>query len=144
MATENTVRPATPAGTQAMRRSGRISLAVPILIIGTDEEGRVFSEETSTVVLSRHGAGIISKEKLMAEQELVLREVATNREAEVRVVGEIAQQGSMHTYGVAFVDDTLDFWQRDFPPAPGWKERPEVLTLECGGCKGRSAPSLYC
>jgi len=130
-----TTGPANSSGTQKVRRSGRISLAVPILIIGNDAEGRVFSEETHTVVLSRHGAGIVSKEKLMAEQELVLRVMATSREAEVRVVGEIAQQGSMHTYGVAFLDEKLDFWQMEFPPAPARDERPEVLALECGGCK---------
>jgi hypothetical protein len=28
-------------------------------LLGTDTSGRVFSEETTTVVLSRHGAGIV-------------------------------------------------------------------------------------
>jgi hypothetical protein len=120
----------------ADRRSGRISRAVPILLIGNDSEGTVFSEETHTVVLSQHGAGIVSKQRLIAEQELILREMATSREAEIRVVGEIAQQGSMHTYGVVFVEQKLDFWQMEFPPAPLWEEQMGVLTLECCGCKG--------
>jgi hypothetical protein len=120
----------------AGRRSGRISRAVPILLIGSDSEGTVFSEEAHTVVLSQHGAGIVSKHKLIAEQELILREMATSQEAEVRVVGEIAQQGAMHTYGVAFVDEALDFWKVEFPAAPSREERPAVLTLECCGCKG--------
>ncbi len=121
---------------QKQRRSGRLTLAVPILIIGSDSEGRVFSEETHTVLLSLHGAGIVSRHRLMAEQELVLRAVELQRETEVRVVGEIGQQGEMHTYGVAFLDERLDFWQMEFPPAPvapGWSG---ALTLECGGCKG--------
>jgi len=133
--TENKVCPAMAAGTQIQRRSGRISRAVPIQIIGSDSDGMVFSEETNTVVLSQHGAGIVCKHKLIAEQELILHEVATGREAEVRVVGEIAQQGTTHTYGVAFVDEALDFWQVDFPPAPDWDERPAVLLLECCACK---------
>jgi hypothetical protein len=119
-----------------VRRSGRISLAVPILIIGSSDEGRVFSEVTHTVMLRRHGAAIVSKHKLMAEQELILRELATNREAELRVVGEIAEQGEMHTYGVAFLNETLDFWQIEFPPAPPGECRPAVLTLECSECRG--------
>ena len=41
------------------RRSGRLSKQIPIVIIGADEEGRVFSEETHTVVVSLHGAGIV-------------------------------------------------------------------------------------
>jgi hypothetical protein len=115
------------------RRSGRLTIAVPILLIGTDDEGRVFSEETHTVVLSRYGAGIVSREKFFAEQELILRVVKTGREAEVRVVGEIGNQDDLHTYGVTFVNEEGDFWQVEFPPSPVW--RPVGLILECGGCK---------
>ena len=35
-----------------MRRSGRLLKSLPILLIGSDAEGRVFSENTHTVVLS--------------------------------------------------------------------------------------------
>ena len=123
------------AGTSSkQRRSGRLSLKIPIVIIGSDSEGRVFSEETHTVVVSRHGAGIVSRHELIAEQELIVRETESNRETEVRVVGEIGAQGATHTYGVAFVDPALDFWQREMPEATSW--RPEGLVLECGGCKG--------
>jgi hypothetical protein len=66
---------------------------------------------------------------------LILRAVDTNREAEVRVVGEIAEQEGKFTYGVAFLDERLDFWEREFPEAPAWEERPAVLTLECCACK---------
>ncbi len=133
--TESKCGPGETAGTKKARRSGRVSLAVPILIIGSDAEGRVFSEETHTVVVSLHGAGIVSRNKLMAEQELTLRSVETSREAEVRVVGEIAQQGEIHTYGVAFLDERLDFWKLEFPAGPTWDNRPATLVLECGGCK---------
>ncbi|MGB2637307.1 MAG: PilZ domain-containing protein [Candidatus Acidiferrum sp.] len=130
-------RPATVAnqGSRA-RRGGRLSLAVSIRIIGSDAEGKVFSEETHTVVLSQHGAGIVSRQKLGAEQELVLRAVEAKREAVARVVGEIAKQGEVHTYGVAFVDAELDFWRMEFPETADWDSRPALLLLECGGCKG--------
>jgi len=118
------------------RRSGRVSEKVAVVLLGSDGEGRVFSEETHAVVLSQHGAGIVSRHKLIPEQELILRAVALQREAEVRVVGEIAKQGEVYTYGVAFVDEALDFWQREFPPVPVWDQRPEVLVLECVGCEG--------
>lgn len=126
--------PGTGSGTQKARRSGRISKEVPILIFGNDADGRVFTEETRTVVLSLHGAGIVSRQRLIPEQELVLRTKEANREAVVRVVGEIAQQGQQYTYGVAFLDEKLDFWQIEFPPPSEWDVRPAVLTLECGGC----------
>jgi hypothetical protein len=108
-----------------------------ILLMGSDAEGKVFSEKTKTVVVSQHGAGIVSYHNLTAEQELVLRIKGTAREAAVRVVGEIAQQGGQHTYGVSFVEDRGDYWQMEFPPASAWQEeRPAVPTLESAGCGG--------
>lgn len=117
-----------------MRRSGRLSKSLPILLIGSDADGRVFTEATHTVVLSLHGAGIISNHKLLAEQELILRSAETNREAEIRVVGEIGSEDGHHTYGVAFLDEDLDFWGMDFPPPPSPAERPLELVLACGSC----------
>jgi hypothetical protein len=117
-----------------MRRSGRLFKSVPILLIGSDADGRMFSEESHTVVLSLHGAGIVSNHKLLAEQELILRSKETDREAEIRVVGEIGSEYGHFTYGVAFLDDDLDFWELDFPPPPSPVERPLELVLACGSC----------
>jgi hypothetical protein len=117
-----------------MRRSGRLLKSVPILLIGSDAEGRVFSEDTHTVVLSLHGAGIVSNSKLIAEQELILRTKETNLEAEIRIVGEIGSEEGRYTYGVAFLDDELDFWKMDFPAPPPPAERPLELVLACRGC----------
>lgn len=107
---------------------------LPILLFGHNEEGHTFTERTHTVVLSRHGAGILSTHSFTPEQELILRVEETSHEAEVRVVGEIAAEGELHTYGVAFLDEDLDFWQMEFPQAPASGEQPSVLLLECGSC----------
>ncbi len=123
------------AGTVIARRGGRIPLEVPIIILGSDTEGRYFSEQTHTVVLSRFGAGIVSRAKLIPEQELTLRAVAANREVEVRVVGEIGRQGELHTYGVAFVNGREDFWHMEFPSLPSSQDGPATLALECSGCQ---------
>jgi len=121
-----------------VRRSKRISRKFPILLIGSDAEGKVFTEETNTVMLSQHGAGIASKHKLLAQQKfvMVLQQQAAKREVAVRVVGEIGQQEDTHIYGVAFLDNNLAFWQEELPEAAPWQERPEELVLECSGCKG--------
>jgi hypothetical protein len=108
---------------------------LPVVIIGSDAEGRVFSEETHTVVVSLHGAGIVSRQRLVADQEVILRVKQLNQEAEVRVVGEIAQQGTLYTYGVAFLEEGLDFWKMEFPEPAAWDGHSEALVLECGGCK---------
>jgi hypothetical protein len=60
------------------RRSGRVAKEISILLFGTDTSGHVFSEETRMVVLSRHGAGILSRPKLAADEILTLRHGRAN------------------------------------------------------------------
>jgi len=53
-------------------RSGRVSRQIPILLLGTDTSGRVFSEETRTLVLSPHGARILSRKQIRARRSVYL------------------------------------------------------------------------
>src|SRR6266404_2738087 len=120
---------------QVVRSSSRIPKEIPILLIGSDLDGKVFSEPTNTVLLSLHGAGIVSHHKLSPEQELILRCPDRNIEAEIRVVGQLGSQQGIYTYGVAFVDPILKFWDIDFPPmSPAEMER-GLLSLVCNSCK---------
>ena len=121
-----------------LRRSSRIPKEVAILLTGSDLDGKGFSEMTKTVLLSRHGAGIISTYKLSAEQEIIIRYLDTNREALVRVVGRIGSEGEVYTYGVAFVDHSnIDFWGIDFAPVSEREKQARRMLLECGNCKER-------
>ncbi len=108
-----------------------------VLLVGSDMEGKVFSEHTRTVLLSRHGAGIVSEYKLAAEQELILRRLDSNKEAEVRVVGQLGSQTDSYTYGVAFLDSHVDFWGIEFPPATESEKLARRLLLQCSSCKCR-------
>lgn len=118
----------------SFRRSGRIAKEVPIQLLGSDVDGKFHSETTKTVLLSAHGAAIISRNKLVAEQEMLLRSLDTNLEAEIRIIGEISSENGARTYGVAFSDPVLDFWGVPFPLAglpPGISG---LLHLECSKC----------
>src|ERR1700732_4711756 len=99
-----------------VRRSGRLSKQIPVLLLGTDELGRVFSEETTTLVLSLHGAGVLSRCKLVPDEILTMRLIGSSRETEVRLVGQMGQQGGACVYGIAFTNPALDFWGIEFPP----------------------------
>ena len=119
-----------------MRRSTRVPKALAILLTGSDMEGKGFSEMSKTVLLSRHGAGIVSGYKLSAEQEVIIRYLDTNKEALVRVVGRIGSEGDIYTYGVAFVDPSnVDFWGVDFAPPSETEKNARRVSLECGSCK---------
>lgn len=122
-----------------VRRSGRIAREIPILLLGTDTSGRVFSEETHTLVLSRHGAGILSRNKFAPDEVLTLRVLETGREAEIRLVGNLGEgPGGAYVYGVAFCGASLDFWQMEFPPAEPYV-RSASADLECSLCGSRSS-----
>jgi len=121
-----------------LRRSSRIPKDVAILLTGSDMDGKGFSEMTKTVLLSRHGAGLLSTYKLSAEQEIIIRYLDTNKEALVRVVGRIGSEGETYTYGVAFADpNTIDFWGIDFAPVSERDKESRRILLECGNCKAR-------
>ena len=96
-----------------VRRSGRISRQVPIILLGTDTAGRVFSEETHTLVLSLHGAGIRSRNKFAPDEVLTMRLADSGRETDIRLVGRL---GRGNVFGITFCDPNLDFWQIEFPP----------------------------
>ncbi len=121
-----------------LRRSSRIPKEIDILLTGSDLDGKGFSEMTKTVLLSRHGAGILSTYKLSAEQEIIIRYLDTNKEALVRVVGRIGSEGEIYTYGVAFADPgMIDFWGIDFAPVSEREREARRVLLECGSCKAR-------
>ena len=122
---------------ERFRRSSRIPKEIPILLVGSDMEGKVFSEEARTVLLSQHGAGLVSGYKLSPEQELILRSLESNKEAEVRVVGQLGSVGGSYTYGVAFVDPNIDFWGIEFPPVSQSEKDANRVVLQCASCRGR-------
>jgi hypothetical protein len=123
--------------TQALRRSGRIPKEIAILLFGSDMQGRFLSEETKTIVLSRHGAGIVSTHKLSAEEELTLRRLDNGKETPIRLVGLIGSQTNTYTYGVAFPDPTIDFWGIGFPLPTESDPLASRFLLECSICKMR-------
>jgi hypothetical protein len=123
-----------PMPAVVVRRSGRISKEVPILLSGADADGLQFAEKTRTLILSRHGASVLSGHKLIPEQEAYLRLISSNHEIEVRICGEIGEREDGHIYGVAFADQSVDFWRMEFPPAEPLPKGVIAVTLECSGC----------
>jgi hypothetical protein len=117
-----------------VRRSGRISKQVPIILLGTDTSGRVFSEETHTLVLSLHGAGILSSTRFAPDEVLTMRVADSGRETDIRLVGHLGEDPRGSVYGVAFCDPNLDFWQIEFPLPPEPQPRLPGVDLRCCFC----------
>jgi len=117
------------------RRSGRIVKELEIVLLGTDTAGKVFSEQTKTVVLSRHGAGVISRYRFTPDEVLTLRMPESDKEAEIRLVGQIGGEPGRYVYGVAFVDPNLDFWAMEFPAPNPFEPGDNLMLLECSLCQ---------
>lgn len=122
---------------QRKRRSGRIAKEIAIVLLGTNTTGKVFSENTKTVVLSRHGAGIISRYRFSPDERLTLRLPDSSKEAEIRLVGQIGGEPGRYVYGVAFVDPDLHFWPMEFPPPESFESASSSIVLECSLCQAR-------
>lgn len=136
------LQPVNKPTTQESRRSDRIPKEIGILLIGWDAQGVEFMEQTKTVVLSRHGAGIVSTHKLAAEQELTVVCRENNKETEIRVVGQIGCEDDSYTYGVAFLDPVIDFWGIEFPAASPLEISARRKLLKCSVCGLREVADL--
>src|SRR5690349_3764591 len=61
----------------------------------------------------------------------------TNKETEVRLVGQIGVEGDVYTYGVAFLDSMNNFWSINFPTPSEEEQQSRVVLMECGSCQTR-------
>ena len=116
------------------RRSDRISLPIPVQVVGRDLSGEEFQEKGRTVLVSRHGATVLLNRSLAVDQEVALRALPTNREAMVRVVGQVRVEAEGRIYGMAFLDPNTNLWDIYFPPRDEFDKAAGRALLECGGC----------
>jgi PilZ domain len=119
------------------RSSDRVSLFNAIRVSGKDASGNAFSEEARTMLVTLHGAAIIVKRELAANQRVVIRCYGTETDAEARVVGQIEKQSDGFLYGMQFLDKDVNPWNIKFPttgPAPDAVGR---LLLQCSDCQAR-------
>jgi hypothetical protein len=128
--------------TKDSRSSDRIYLELPIILTGTDAAGRRFTEETKTLVVNRRGAKIVSRHSLAPNQKLRIRCLKTDRESDLRVVGNIGGDAEGYHYGIEVINAGTDFWGINFPMlTPGAKAASRVL-LECTLCRSHEVAHL--
>lgn len=124
------------------RRSDRIAAELAIQVMGTDGMGKGFMDETKTLILSRHGAKILLSCKLVPEQEITIRCLSTNKEADARVVGQIGEGAGAFHYGIEFLDPQVNVWDIDFPQLSESEKAVARVLLECHHCHSRELTYL--
>jgi hypothetical protein len=119
-----------------------LSARMPVQLAGVAETGQEFLVNSQTLTLSKCGAAILSKRKLIPEHELIIRRLDTGKEARARVVGKIGERTEGYVYALEFVDPQANLWETEFPSAPDLNEPDELVYLVCGCCGNSEAVQL--
>ena len=129
-------------GAEDTRTSDRVYLELPIILRGTDASGRRFEEETRTLVISRRGAKIVSRQALVPQQILNIRCLKTGLEADARVVGPIKGEEEGCYYGIGLVHPEVNLWGINFPELTGNEDPAGRVFLECTRCRSQEVAHL--
>lgn len=109
-----TPQPLAPSSVR--RRSGRLTLAVPVIVWGHKSDQQTFIEETRTVSVAANGGALVLDSPVQPNQRMVLFNQQTHQELGCRVVHIHEEADGRRTVGIAFEQTTPDFWQVSFPP----------------------------
>jgi len=88
-----------------------------VVIEGTLNDGTVFVDTTYALVVSAHGCLVAVSRQLELGEEIILRNTATKLHERCRVV-YLAKCPDGHTnVGLAFEDESADFWGDVYLPS---------------------------
>lgn len=113
------IKAAAPKGPQSpalKRRSSRVAIDMPVMVFGQQLNGKVFSEETRTSVVSAHGALIVFTSEVQIKPSVLLVNKISKMEAQCRVVSQKDTEKGKSELGLEFVDPQPRFWGIAFPP----------------------------
>ena len=128
--------PGNSSSNNPQRRSQRIMLKTPVVILTRGDDNKLIWEETQTVTVNAHGAMVVSRLKLEVGQIVTLRNSKTEAEVSCRVVYISPHQTNNRKIGLEFVEPRPQFWHVSFPPADWTPKNPEA---KCN--TGRYSPS---
>jgi hypothetical protein len=100
------------------RRSGRLTLAIPVVVWGYTADRKTFFEETKTVSIAAHGGRLLLSSRIAPGQRIVAYNRQTQKEMGCRVVHVQPSGEDQVEAGIEFefLAKAPDFWQVQFPP----------------------------
>lgn len=97
------------------RRSQRVAAEIEVKVSGYNREGKRFTEDTKTLVISASGCLMLLMTPVNRGQRVVLSIAKSRVQAECMVVFHEARDDTRHV-GLAFITPTLAFWPIDVLP----------------------------
>lgn len=113
---------AQPRKVSDLRRSQRVLLRVPLIVMGETPEGTPFSEEAITLVVNAHGALISLEAKVDKGQKLGVVNLSSGEELACHVVHVGSTNNGKSGVGIEFINPAPFFWRISFPPSD-WGSR---------------------
>jgi len=121
------------------RRTERLTLSIPIRVIGFDPATGEFSEDTHTLVVNRGGARIALNCAVTAGDTIRIINLENYNEADFTVVGPTRLEGAQAAeWGVECQDLGRNIWGIDLPPPLGVGGEEAGVLLECRACHKQS------
>lgn len=108
------------------RRSQRVLLNVPVVVLATGPDKKQISEETHTLVVNAHGALILLGLKVSIGQLLSVKNTKTGEEVSCRVAYLGSSQSGKAEVGIEFMKPSPRFWRVAFPPSDWSSKHPEA------------------
>jgi hypothetical protein len=99
------------------RRSERVMLQIPIVVMTITMEGQQVREETHTMVVNAHGGLLKLQMEILNGQPIVLVNPRSCAEAPARVVRVEHPPGGYTAVAFEFDKPMPGFWPVEFPPA---------------------------
>ncbi len=110
------------------RRSQRVLLRMPILVIAIGSDKQPISEKAYTAVVNAHGGLIHLAMKVRVGQALILRNPETSEEQSCRVVRSSDVQEGKYEVGLEFTTPNSKFWHVAFPPSDWTPQDPQITS----------------
>lgn len=108
------------------RRSQRVLLRLPILIVARGADNRHESENAFTINVSAHGALLLLSMRVSLNQKILIRHIETLEEQFVRVIHVTPAAEGKSEVGVDFLKPAPKFWRISFPPDDWTPHDPEI------------------
>jgi hypothetical protein len=127
------------------RRSERPLLHIPLLVEGSDADGKPFKERTSTVLINRTGARISLKNSVRPGDQITITNLLMRQSSAFRVVGRTETSiGQDPEWGVECLEPIEAFWVVIFPEKREHLPPANIVDalLECRECHVREMAKL--
>ena len=108
------------------RRTQRVFLRLPILVIARGPDQQHISENAFTTNVSLHGALVLMSMRVELGQKILIRNTETLEEQFVRVVHVTPAAQGKSEVGIEFLKPAPKFWRISFPPEDWTPHDPEI------------------